>query len=149
MIHRFTAALLLGIGNLLKHMPLPKDALRRVPFWGAVALFALFFAGLAWSFFPYVVPERLTIWQSASAPESLSIILAGAILVLPVILAYTVLAWRIFGGNRGHGSLDGTDQSARGMSKPAGARVKPSNRKAGLTVQPTSVQSPVLRAACQ
>lgn len=93
-----TAALLLGLASLLRHMPLPNDALRRVPFWGAVALFALFFAGLAWSFFPYVVPERLTIWQSASAPESLSLILAGAIFVLPVILAYTVLAWRIFGG---------------------------------------------------
>jgi cytochrome bd ubiquinol oxidase subunit II len=93
-----TAALLLGIGSLLRHMPLPGDALRRVPFWGAVALFSLFFAGLAWSFFPYVVPERLTIWQSASAPESLTLILAGAIFVLPVILAYTFLAWRIFGG---------------------------------------------------
>ena len=93
-----TAALLFGLANLLKHMPLPGDVLRRVPFWGAVALFSLFFAGLAWSFFPYVVPERLTIWQAASAPESLTIILAGAIFVLPVILAYTVLAWRIFGG---------------------------------------------------
>ena len=101
-----TAALLLGIGNLLKHMPLPGDALRRIPFWGAVALFALLFAGLAWSFFPYVVPERLTIWQAASAPESLTLILAGAIFVLPVILAYTVLAWRIFGGKARNLSYD-------------------------------------------
>lgn len=93
-----TAALLLGIASLLRYLPLPDDALRRFPFWGAVALFALFFAGLAWSFFPYVVPERLTIWQAASAPESLSLILAGAIFVLPIILGYTVLAWRIFGG---------------------------------------------------
>jgi cytochrome d ubiquinol oxidase subunit II len=93
-----TGVLLVGLASLLRHMPLPGDALRRIPFWGAVALFALFFAGLAWSFFPYVVPERLTIWQAASAPESLSLILAGAVFVLPVILAYTVLAWRIFGG---------------------------------------------------
>jgi cytochrome d ubiquinol oxidase subunit II len=93
-----TVVLLFGLGNMLKHMPFPDDVLRRVPFWGAVALFAMFFAGLAWSFFPYVVPERLTIWQAASAPESLSLILVGAIIVLPIILAYTVLAWRIFGG---------------------------------------------------
>ncbi len=93
-----TASLLLGVASLLKHMPFPNDALRRLPFWGAVTLFSLFFAGLAWSFFPYVVPERLTIWQAASAPESLSLILVGAMVVLPVILAYTVLAWRIFGG---------------------------------------------------
>jgi cytochrome d ubiquinol oxidase subunit II len=93
-----TAALVIGLASLLRHMPLPGDALRRVPFWAAVALFCLSFAGLAWSFFPYIVPERLTLFQAASAPESLSLILIGAAFVLPVILAYTVLAWRIFGG---------------------------------------------------
>ena len=93
-----TAAPVVGLASLLRHMPLPGDALRRVPFWAAVALFCLSFAGLAWSFFPYIVPERLTLFQAASAPESLSLILIGAAFVLPVILAYTVLAWRIFGG---------------------------------------------------
>jgi cytochrome bd ubiquinol oxidase subunit II len=93
-----TAALVIGLAALLRHMPLPGDALRRVPFWAAVGLFCLSFAGLAWSFFPYIVPERLTLFQAASAPESLSLILIGAAFVLPVILAYTVLAWRIFGG---------------------------------------------------
>ena len=58
----------------------------------------LSFAGLAWSFFPYIVPEQITLFQAASSPESLSLILIGAAFVLPVILAYTVLAWRIFGG---------------------------------------------------
>ena len=93
-----TFALLIGLRSLLGHMPLPGDALRRMPFWGAVGLFTLAFAGLAWSFFPYLVPERITIWQAAAAPESLSIILAGAMVVLPIIAAYTVLAWRVFGG---------------------------------------------------
>jgi cytochrome d ubiquinol oxidase subunit II len=93
-----TLALVAGLAALLRHMPLPGDALRRVPFWAATALFCLSFAGLAWSFFPYIVPERLTLWQAAASPESLSLILAGAAFVLPVILAYTVLAWRIFGG---------------------------------------------------
>jgi hypothetical protein len=54
-----TIALVAGLRALLRHMPLPDDALRRVPFWGAVGLFCLSFAGLAWSFFPYIVPERL------------------------------------------------------------------------------------------
>jgi len=93
-----TLALVAGLAALLRHMPLPGDALRRLPFWGAVGLFCLAFAGLAWSFFPYVVPERLTLWQAAAAPESLSIILAGALVVMPIIAAYTVLAWRVFGG---------------------------------------------------
>ena len=93
-----TLGLVAGLAALLRHMPLPGDALRRLPFWGAVGLFCLSFAGLAWSFFPYIVPEQLTLWQAASAPESLMIMLVGALFVLPVILAYTVLAWRIFGG---------------------------------------------------
>ncbi|MDB5316421.1 MAG: Cytochrome d ubiquinol oxidase subunit [Rhodospirillales bacterium] len=93
-----TGLLVLGLHVLLKRMPLKDDAHHNVPFWGSVTLFVLAFAGLAWSFFPYVVPERLTIWQAASAPESLSIILVGALVVLPVIAGYTVLAWRIFGG---------------------------------------------------
>ncbi len=93
-----TLLLLVGLARLLARMPLPGDARRRLPFWGAAALFALFFAGLAWSFFPYVVPERLTIWQAASAPESLTVILVGVIIVLPTIFAYTALAWRVFRG---------------------------------------------------
>lgn len=93
-----TAALILGLRALLRQMPLPNDALHSLPFWGATALFCLSFAGLAWSFYPYVVPERMTIYDAAAAPESLSLILIGALFVLPVILAYTVLAWLVFGG---------------------------------------------------
>ncbi|MFC7610496.1 cytochrome d ubiquinol oxidase subunit II [Teichococcus aestuarii] len=96
-----TFVLLLGLHSLLKHLPLPDGALERLPFWGATGLFVLSFTGLAWSFFPYIVPDRLTLWQAAASPESLTIILAGALFVLPVILAYTLLAWRIFGGKAG------------------------------------------------
>ena len=93
-----TFVLLLGLHHLLKHLPLQDGALETLPFWGATGLFVLSFTGLAWSFFPYIVPERLTLWQAAAAPESLSIILAGALFVLPVIALYTLLAWKIFGG---------------------------------------------------
>lgn len=93
-----TGALVLGLHALLRQMPLPNDALHSLPFWGATALFCLSFAGLAWSFYPYVVPERMTIYQAAAAPESLTLILIGALVVLPVILGYTVLAWLVFGG---------------------------------------------------
>jgi cytochrome bd ubiquinol oxidase subunit II len=63
------------------------------------ALFAvLCFQGLAYSFWPYIVPDRLTIFEAAAARESLLIILFGAAFVLPVIGAYTVVVWRLFGG---------------------------------------------------
>jgi cytochrome d ubiquinol oxidase subunit II len=39
------------------------------PFAGAVAIFVLSFAGLAYSLFPYVVIDRLTIWEAAAHPR--------------------------------------------------------------------------------
>jgi cytochrome d ubiquinol oxidase subunit II len=82
----------------LKHLPDEGDRWAWVPFFGGVTLFALAFAGLAYSFYPYVVPDRLTIFEAASAPESLLIILIGALCVVPVIIAYSALSYRIFRG---------------------------------------------------
>ena len=68
------------------------------PFAGAVAIFTLAFAGLAYSLFPYVVMDRITIWQAASHPSALKMVLAGVIIVVPFLLAYTVFAYRVFSG---------------------------------------------------
>ena len=42
--------------------------------------------------------DKIDIWQAASAPESLGVILVGAAVVLPTILGYTVYAYRVFWG---------------------------------------------------
>jgi cytochrome bd ubiquinol oxidase subunit II len=68
------------------------------PFVATSALFALGFCGMAYSFYPYIVPEKMTIAQAASAPESLIIILWGVIIVLPMIIAYSTLSYVIFRG---------------------------------------------------
>lgn len=68
------------------------------PFIFLSLIFVLGFAGLAFSFYPYIVPDRITIEQAASAPESLLFILVGTVIVLPVIAGYTIFAYRIFGG---------------------------------------------------
>jgi cytochrome d ubiquinol oxidase subunit II len=51
--------------------------------------------------FPYLVVDRLTLWQAASAPESLQFILWGTLVVLPAILGYTVYVYRVFRGKSG------------------------------------------------
>jgi len=84
-----TTALVAWRWSRLRVLPLPADAGRRGPFWASVGLFALAFLGLAWSFYPWVVPDRRTLDAAAAAPESLRIILWGAVLVLPVIGLYT------------------------------------------------------------
>ncbi len=82
-------------------LPASGDRFAIVPFLVLASIFALGFAGLAYSFYPYVVPDRLTIWQAAAAPESLGIILAGTAFVLPVIVGYSFFAYRVFGGKAG------------------------------------------------
>ena len=54
--------------------------------------------GLAYSLYPYVVMDRLTIWQAASAPASLTVILIGSAITVPAIAGYTVFAYRVFWG---------------------------------------------------
>ncbi len=93
-----TGALFAVLWAVLRTLPRADDRWCWVPFAGAVGVFVLGFQGLAYSFFPYVVPERLTIWQAAASDESLAIILAGAAVVLPTILGYTVFAYRVFWG---------------------------------------------------
>lgn len=94
----FSAVLVIVLVLTLRQLPTAKDQWNFVPFVGAVMLFTLAFAGLAYSFYPYVVPEQLTIYEAASAPESLMIILIGTLFVLPMILGYTALAYTVFRG---------------------------------------------------
>ncbi len=68
------------------------------PFLAALGLFVLSFAGIGISFFPYIVPGALTIYDAAAPPESLSFLLAGAVVLVPVILAYTGYAYWVFRG---------------------------------------------------
>ncbi len=83
---------------MLRRMPFYGDRRSWLPFAAATALWVMAFGGMAYSFYPYVVPEKLTIYDAASAPESLFIILMGTCIVLPTIMAYTVLAYTIFRG---------------------------------------------------
>jgi cytochrome d ubiquinol oxidase subunit II len=93
-----SAILFFALWRQTFHLPKADDRHSLLPFLMLAAIFALGFAGLAWSFYPFVVPDRLTIWQAASAPESLTIILAGTLVVLPVIAIYSFYAYRVFGG---------------------------------------------------
>ncbi len=68
------------------------------PFAGAVAIYVLAFLGLAYSIFPYVVVDRMTIWDAASHDSALRFMFWGAVIVLPFIAGYTVFAYRVFRG---------------------------------------------------
>jgi cytochrome d ubiquinol oxidase subunit II len=72
------------------------------PFLIALALFALGLAGLGISMYPYVVPRAITIWDAAAPPASLKFMLPGALVMVPIILAYTGYSYWVFRGKTGH-----------------------------------------------
>ncbi|QIL90080.1 cytochrome BD ubiquinol oxidase subunit II [Microbulbifer sp. SH-1] len=88
------------VGNdiLLRRLPKAHDRHSSIPFFIVVGIFVLCFSGLGFSFFPDIVPGKLNIWEAASARESLQFILAGAVVVIPVILMYTAFSYRVFHG---------------------------------------------------
>lgn len=75
--------------------------LDRQPFFAALGLFVLSFAGLCVNFYPYIVPSSVTIWQAAAPDNSLSFLLVGSAVLLPVILIYTGYSYWVFRGKVG------------------------------------------------
>jgi cytochrome bd ubiquinol oxidase subunit II len=69
-----------------------------VVFASTVLIFVLAFLGLAYSLYPYIVIDRLTVWQAASATKSLIFIFVGVAITLPAIIVYTVFMYRVFWG---------------------------------------------------
>jgi len=72
-----------------------------LPFVLLIVVFVLGFLGLAYSIYPYVVIGQMTIWQAASAPEALKVILIGVCISVPAIAGYTVFSYRVFRGKTG------------------------------------------------
>ena len=76
------------------------------PFLAAASIFVLAFLGLAYSLYPYVVFDHLTIWEAANHPTALRFLGVGAAIVLPFIVGYTLLSYRIFRGKARAGLYD-------------------------------------------
>ena len=70
----------------------------RRPFLLSLALFALSYAGLGISMYPYIVPQSITIWQAASPENSQIFMLFGVAVLVPLILGYTAWAYWVFRG---------------------------------------------------
>jgi cytochrome d ubiquinol oxidase subunit II len=73
------------------------------PFIGVVAIFLLCFLGLAISAFPYMVPPSIDLWQAAAVTSSLTIMLIGVSLMLPLIIIYTFFVYWTFRGKVSEG----------------------------------------------
>ncbi|WP_214606832.1 cytochrome d ubiquinol oxidase subunit II [Palleronia pelagia] len=68
------------------------------PFFITLGLFGLCFLGLAVCMWPYVIPTSVTLWDAASPYSSQLFMFVGAIVLVPLILAYTAYAYWVFRG---------------------------------------------------
>ncbi|WP_206995420.1 cytochrome d ubiquinol oxidase subunit II [Trinickia mobilis] len=73
------------------------------PFFIALALVLLGYAGLLVTLWPYAIPSSVTVWEAAAPRSSQTFTLAGAAVILPVILGYTILGYWVFRGKVRHG----------------------------------------------
>ena len=101
-IPAMTVALFVVMARSLKRLPTRLASNNQygaaVPFASTVGIFVLAFYGLAYSLFPWLVVDQLTLWQAASDTEALQVIFYGVVVVLPVIVGYTVFSYRVFWG---------------------------------------------------
>jgi cytochrome bd ubiquinol oxidase subunit II len=97
-----TGVLLLIVERSLRRLPtrlaLGNEYGNWVPFACAVGIFSLAFYGLAYSLFPFLVADKITVWQGATSPEAMKVIFVGACVVLPAIIGYTIFSYRVFRG---------------------------------------------------
>ncbi|MBO1529931.1 cytochrome d ubiquinol oxidase subunit II [Psychrobacter sp. F1192] len=86
---------------ILMHKDLKTEREYR-PFLLTVALFLTGYLGVCAAIFPYIVPYQMTIYEAAAADTSLSFMLVGALIMLPIILSYTAYAYYTFKGKSDH-----------------------------------------------
>ncbi|AXR07886.1 cytochrome d ubiquinol oxidase subunit II [Salinimonas sediminis] len=90
---------LLGLcAVVLKRLPAAEGRGEWLPFGIALLVFVLCFGAFGVSYYPFVVPGELTIMDAVADANSLRFLLVGASIVVPCILAYTFMVYRIFAG---------------------------------------------------
>lgn len=92
-----------AVAFFASHHVLARPALVRagygwIVFASTVLIFVLSFLGLAYSLYPYIVIDRLTVWQAAADVKSLMFIFVGVAITLPAIVGYTIFMYRVFWG---------------------------------------------------
>ena len=75
-----------------------RDKRELSPFLASLGLFVLSYIGIGISFDPYIVPTSITIWEAAAPDNSLKFLLVGALVLVPMILAYTAYSYWVFRG---------------------------------------------------
>ena len=94
----FTLVCFMTIEMVLQRMIHSSHLLNALPFVLTLFIFMLTLGGLAYSFFPYLVLDDITLWDGAASVETLRLILITSLVLLPVALVFNIrVYWRMFG----------------------------------------------------
>jgi cytochrome bd ubiquinol oxidase subunit II len=77
----------------------------QLPFVLTVVFFLASFLSLGVMFWPYMIPYSITVGSAAAPDASLQFLFYGAVVVLPIILAYTIGVYWIFRGKLHKGEI--------------------------------------------
>lgn len=69
-----------------------------MPFLYTLALVFLAYTGFLISIFPYIILPSITIWDAAAPANSQLFALIGALILIPIIVIYTIMAYWVFRG---------------------------------------------------
>ena len=88
-----------GIDMTLVRVIRPKyRALAWLPFAICLVVYVLMFFGLAYSMFPFVILDNLTIWDAAAAMGSLRLVLAATVVAVPIMVVFNLMGYRTLFG---------------------------------------------------
>lgn len=75
-----------------------KNKAETSPFLYTLSLVLLGYAGLGISIWPNIIPPQMSIYAAAAPPQSQQFALIGAVIIIPIILAYTAWGYYVFRG---------------------------------------------------
>ena len=75
-----------------------KNKAETSPFLYTLGLVLLGYAGLGISIWPNIIPPEMSIHAAAAPPQSQQFALIGAVIIIPIILAYTAWGYYVFRG---------------------------------------------------
>ena len=96
---------LLAAGMLVLLCARPSPRARIPAFFLGLGIFLMNYIGLGISIWPWLVPYEITFRQAAASPQSQSLLLIGAAISLPLVLAYAAYNYYVFRGKTSHEEL--------------------------------------------
>lgn len=107
------AVALLILGSMLRHPQWLAQGREWYVLAALVVTCLMAAIGLAYSVYPFIIIDQMTLWDAAAATESLQFVSVGVAISLPAILGYTIFTYYVFRGKSSNLSYGQVDSDAK------------------------------------